>query len=123
VILAGGVLFAAWSFPLFLLIDTQNTGLIVIAMSVATILGGMLYGPLASLMSELFATRFRYSGASMGYQLGQTLGGGFSPLIATGLFAATGGSWSVSLYLVGAGLLAAACTWFLSETKAKDLTA
>ena len=83
---------------------------------------GMIYGPLASLISELFATKFRYSGASMGYQLGQTLGGGFSPLIATALYAATLASWSVALYLVIAGLITAACVFFLTETKGRDLT-
>ncbi|MBV6760223.1 MFS transporter [Rhodococcus opacus] len=122
VILAGGIAFAAWSFPMFLLINTEQPALIVVAVSVATTFGGMIYGPLASLISELFATKFRYSGASMGYQLGQTLGGGFSPLIATALYAATGASWSVAIYLVAAGLVTALCTYFLTETKARDLT-
>lgn len=58
----------------------------------------------------------------MGYQLGQTLGGGFSPLIATGPYAATLASWSVALYLVVAGFITAACVFFLTETKGRDLT-
>lgn len=122
VILTGGTAFAVWSFPMFALIDTKNSILITLAMAVALILCGMIYGPLASLISELFATKFRYSGASMGYQLGQTLGGGFSPLIATALYAATRASWSVALYLVAAGLITAACVFFLTETKGRDLT-
>ena len=38
-------------------------------------------------MTELFSTEFRYSGASLGYQIGAICGGGFAPIIATALFA------------------------------------
>ena len=122
VILTGGIAYAVWAFPMFAMVDTKSPVLIVVAMAVSLTLSGMIYGPLASLISELFATKFRYSGASMGYQLGQTLGGGFSPLIATGLYAATLASWSVAIYLVIAGLITAACVFFLTETKGRDLT-
>ena len=104
------------------MVDTKSPVLIVVAMAVSLTLSGMIYGPLASLISELFATKFRYSGASDGLPVGQTLGGGFSPLIATGLYAATLASWSVALYLVIAGLITAACVFFLTETKGRDLT-
>ncbi|MCI0142154.1 MHS family MFS transporter [Arthrobacter bambusae] len=122
VILTGGIAYGVWAFPMFAMVDTKSPVLIVVAMAVSLTLSGMIYGPLASLISELFATKFRYSGASMGYQLGQTLGGGFSPLIATGLYAATLASWSVAIYLVIAGLITAACVFFLAETKGRDLT-
>ena len=79
--------------------------------------GGAVYGPLAPMISELFSTRLRYSGASLGYQVGQTIGGGFSPLIASALLAWSGGeTWVVSLYLLIAALIAAASTYFLTET-------
>jgi len=122
VILTGGIAYGVWAFPMFAMVDTKSPVLIVVAMAVSLTLSGMIYGPLASLISELFATKFRYSGASMGYQLGQTLGGGFSPLIATGLYAATLASWSVAIYLVIAGLITAACVFFLTETAGRDLT-
>ncbi|MFB9820033.1 MFS transporter [Arthrobacter ramosus] len=122
VILTGGIAYGVWAFPMFAMVDTKSPVLIVVAMAVSLTLSGMIYGPLASLISELFATKFRYSGASMGYQLGQTLGGGFSPLIATGLYAATLASWSVAIYLVIAGLITAASVFFLTETAGRDLT-
>lgn len=122
VILAGGMFLAAWSVALFWMVDTKISVLIWIAMGVAGIFGGMVYGPLASLTSELFATRFRYSGASMSYQLGQTIGGGFSPLIATALFAATGVSWSVGMYMFAAGLVVVGCVYKLTETNNRDIT-
>jgi len=47
----------------------------------------MMYGPQAAFVSEMFSTDVRYSGASLGYQLGAILGGAFAPIIATALLA------------------------------------
>jgi hypothetical membrane protein len=41
----------------------------------------------------------RYSGASIGYQLGSVLGGALAPIIATLLIASSAGVWGVSIYL------------------------
>ncbi|WP_218952301.1 MFS transporter [Amycolatopsis anabasis] len=70
-----------------------------------------MYGPQAAWFGELFATRVRYSGASLGYQLGAVLSGGFAPLIAAALLAAGGGPWLiVGYFAVLAGLTgASAC--------------
>jgi MFS transporter, MHS family, shikimate and dehydroshikimate transport protein len=51
-----------------------------------------MYGPQASFMAELFSTRVRYSGASLGYQLASIFAGGASPLIATYLLTRSGGN-------------------------------
>ncbi|GAS85939.1 major facilitator superfamily MFS_1 [Mycolicibacterium brisbanense] len=51
-----------------------------------------MYGPQAAWFGELFDTRLRYSGASLGYQIGAVLSGGFAPLIAAALLVAGGGS-------------------------------
>lgn len=123
VIIGGALLLAALAFPFFWLVDSGSTPLIWLGMTVVLAAGGAVYGPLAPMLAELFSTRLRYSGASLGYQLGQTIGGGFSPLIATALLAWSGGqSWIVSLYLVVAVLIAAASTYFLTETARSDLS-
>jgi hypothetical protein len=49
-----------------------------------------MYAPQASFLSELFGTRVRYSGASIGYQLAPIVGGGIAPFIAVALLARTG---------------------------------
>lgn len=122
VIIAGSLFLAAFSFPFYWLIETGNPGLIVLSMAVALAAGGAVYGPLAPLMSELFSTRLRYSGASLGYQLGATIGGGFSPLIAASILAwSGGGSWSVSLYLLVASLVAAVSAYLLTETARSEM--
>ena len=81
-----------------------------------------MYGPQAAYFSELFGTRVRYSGASLGYQLASVFAGGFAPLIATALLAANGGDPTlVALYMVGLGLITVVATLFAPETYQKDV--
>jgi MFS transporter, MHS family, shikimate and dehydroshikimate transport protein len=92
------------AFPYFWL-NTNASGSVAI-FAVTTIIGlsvvhPAMYGPLAAMFAEMFDVKVRYSGASLGYQVGGLLGGGFAPLILTALFAVAGGHyWAVSLYLV-----------------------
>lgn len=77
----------------------------------------MIYGPQAVYFAELFGTKVRLSGASIGYQIGAMLSGGFAPLIAAALLAAQGGqTWGISLYVVGLGIISIVCTLLVRET-------
>ncbi|GAA1327510.1 MFS transporter [Pseudonocardia xinjiangensis] len=58
-----------------------------------------MYGPSAAVAAEAFPVEVRYSGASIGYQLGSVLGGALAPIIATLLLASAAGVWGVSVYL------------------------
>ena len=81
-------------------VQTGSTVLIVLAAVVAlNVAHDAMYGPQAAWFAELFDARVRYSGASLGYQIGSVLGGGFSPLVAAALVALTGGPWAVVAYL------------------------
>ena len=82
VYLAGATLLGLWSFVLFPLIDTGNFFLIVVGISGGLSFMAMQYGPQAAFYTELFSTQVRYSGASLGYQIGAILGGAFAPTIA-----------------------------------------
>lgn len=87
---AGCALTVAIGFPLFLLVNTGQTIAIVLAVIVAQAIGhDMLAGVQGAYFSELFQTRTRLSGASLGYQLSASVSG-FVPLIATALAAAFG---------------------------------
>jgi len=67
-----------------------------------TVSQGIMFALHASLMPELFGTSVRYSGVSLGFQVGGAVSGGFTPLIATALVHASGGdTWPVSLYILG----------------------
>ena len=117
----GAILTGIWAFVMFAMIDTGNWYLITAGLSISHIFISMMYGPQAALLAELFSTEVRYSGASLGYQLGAILGGGFAPIIATTLLLIFGGSMWVAAYIALANVL----TWFaihaLKETDNRDL--
>jgi MHS family shikimate/dehydroshikimate transporter-like MFS transporter len=121
--LAGAVITTLWAFPLFGLINTESPVLIWLSIAVGVNLGhDLMYGPQAAYFSELFGTRVRYSGASLGYQLASVFAGGFAPLIATALLAANGGSPTlVALYMMGMGLISVVATLFAHETYDTDV--
>jgi MFS family permease len=122
VCLGAAVLAAVWAFPLFALINTRNPVLIGIAMSVGLVAFAALFAPMGAFLPELFATRYRYSGASVAYNASSIVGGGLSPILATQLVASTGSSVPVSWYLVGIAVLCGVCVLFLRETHTTDLT-
>ncbi|MCQ2001546.1 MFS transporter [Arthrobacter zhaoxinii] len=105
VFLWGAALLTVWSFPFFWLVDSGKPLNIAIAFAVILLGQSLMAGPQAALIAELFPTEVRYSGASTAYQIGSILGGGFMPLIATGLFAAFNSSMPIALYLLLMGLI------------------
>ncbi|GAB3585843.1 MFS transporter [Amycolatopsis endophytica] len=81
-----------------------------------------MYGPQAAWFGELFDTRVRYSGASLGYQVGAVLSGGFAPLIAAALLVAGDGRpWLIVAYFAGLSVLTFAAAWFARETNEEGL--
>ncbi len=123
VYLAGAMGCALLAFPFFWLIDTRSTALIVVAITLGIIAHAAMYGPQASFFSELFGTRVRYSGASLGYQLASVFAGGLSPLTATFLLSQSGGKpWPVSLYMVGLALVTLVSVYLSAETFREHLT-
>jgi MFS family permease len=62
-------------------------------------------GPQAAMIAELFPSTVRYSGASIAYQIGSIIGGGFAPLIATSLYATYNSSNPIALYMMILGAL------------------
>ena len=94
--------------PWFMLLNTGTTWGIVLATVIAF---GVLWAPvtavLGTLCSEIFSANVRYTGITLGYQLGAALAGGTAPLIATGLLAKYDGNWvPVAWYL---GVTVAGC--------------
>jgi MFS family permease len=119
--MAGAVLLAIWGFVLFPLIETGSFIWIAVAISVGQIFVAMMYGPQAAFLAELFSTKVRYSGASLGYQLGAIIGGAPAPLIATLLVSEFQGSLAVSLYIAAACLITVVSVSLLAETYRSDL--
>ena len=117
----GALAMAAWGFCVFPLMDTGSLILITLALSIGQIFIGMMYGPQAALLTELFSTEVRYSGASLGYQLGAIVGGGMAPIAATALIAAFGSTVWVSAYIAFASLLTWLSLHLLKENHQVDL--
>ncbi len=117
VYLFGAIFTALFAFPFFWLVETARPGSMVFAVVVALVAGhAAMYGPQASFFSELFGTRVRYSGASLGYQLASVIAGGLSPLIATGLLRRTGASWPISLFIAGMAMVTTLSVYLAAET-------
>lgn len=118
VVLAGAVGSAALAFPVLALVDSGSPGLLILALALGHgVAQSTMYGPLGALLTEMFGTRVRYTGASLGYQAATLIGAGFSPLIAGSLLASYGGgSTPVSLLLCTGAAITAVTVWRLRET-------
>jgi metabolite-proton symporter len=123
VYLFGAVFTALFAMPFFLLVNTQTPGLITLALVLAVAVGhAAMYGPQAAFFSELFGTRVRYSGVSLGYQLASPFAGGLAPIIAAVLIKWSGGNpWPVAVYLIITCLITLTAIRFAKETFDTDL--
>lgn len=109
-------------FPAFWLINTGSFLLMLVAHVVAFgVLLSLAGGPTPAMFSEMFGTRVRYSGASVGYTLASILGAALAPIIATSIFAATGSSLSISLYLAATAVISLISVLLISETRQTDI--
>jgi MHS family shikimate/dehydroshikimate transporter-like MFS transporter len=118
-----GTLFSICAaFPLFWLLDSRDPTTIVLTVAVAVSFGqGIMFCLHASFMPELFGTRVRYSGISMGFQIGAALSGGFTPVIAASLQRWAGGTWPVSVYLIVLAAISLVSVLVSRETANSDL--
>ncbi|MFJ4716796.1 MFS transporter [Streptomyces sp. NPDC088785] len=121
VYLLGAAGVGLWMFPFFSLVDTASFGGLVLAVTVGLVLHGAMYAPQAAFFSEMFATRMRYSGASIGAQFASVAAGAPAPLIATALLDSTGGSTMISLYVIVAVVVTLIAVAVAKETRHRDL--
>ena len=99
-------------------IDWRVVGLLFILVLYVT----MVYGPIAATLVELFPTRIRYTAVSLPYHIGNGWFGGFLPITAFAIVAATGNIYAGLMYPV----LVAAMTFvlgilFIPETRGRDI--
>jgi MHS family shikimate/dehydroshikimate transporter-like MFS transporter len=110
VIIFGTLFIVAFAIPLNYMITSQVPVLAWLAVVISICIGhNAVYAPTAALYSEMFPVRVRYSGTSLGYQLGGAIAG-FVPLIAASLVGAAGGAyWPIPALIAGAGLIGFGC--------------
>ncbi|MEB4673721.1 MHS family MFS transporter [Enterobacteriaceae bacterium G50] len=108
--------------PWFMLLDTGATWAIMLA---TVVMFGILWAPitavLGTLCSEIFSANVRYTGITLGYQIGAALAGGTAPLIATGLLAKYNGDWvPVAWYLGVTVTISLIAIFFASRSRRID---
>jgi len=123
VLIFGGVGCIIWCMVFFALLNTKMTTWIFTATFVGMFLHAAMWGPLSSYMPEMFPTRVRYTGASLGFQGASVFGGALAPVITTWLLGLSQSSWPIQLYVILFLLLLVFCVYLADETAHKDLKA
>jgi MFS family permease len=121
VYLIGAVLGATWAFFAFPMFDTLNPVVIVLAITIGLCFHALMYAGQPAIMSEMFPTRMRYSGVSLGYQVTSILAGSLAPIIATALLQQYKSWVPVAIYIVIACAITAVTVVSLRETKGVSL--
>ncbi|SCB07885.1 MFS transporter [Cupriavidus alkaliphilus] len=122
VLMIGGIGGAVWAFAFFAMVKTGSPALIMLASFVGMVLVSFMFSPLASFLPELFATRVRVTGASLGFQFAGVFGGALAPLIAVGLLDRFGNTMPVALYLAAVCALIAVAAFAARETARMHLS-
>jgi metabolite-proton symporter len=120
IFLAGAALELLWAVPFFLLLNTGQFPAMVLALAGGLVFNSVMYGLQAAMMTEMFDTEFRYSGASLGYQIGAIFGGGFAPIIATALFEKYQSAMAISAYMAVLCAVSFLSVLILTETHKKE---
>jgi MFS transporter, MHS family, shikimate and dehydroshikimate transport protein len=120
---AASLFAAAFAFPMFWLFDTRDPLTITLTVVAAIVFGQLIgFGVGAPWYSEMFTARLRYSGASLGFQIGAAISGGLTPFAAASLMAWTGGAtWPISAYLIALAVITFVATAAAPETAGKPL--
>jgi len=125
VMIAGCLAAIVAVYPVLLLIASGSVLGVLLGFLIAMpLVQAAMYGPLAAFTTEIFATGNRYTGASLGYQLSSTLGGGFAPLIAATLVAGTTaghGLLRVAFFAAAAALISAITIAIAKESSKQTL--
>lgn len=121
VYLLGALGAGAWGFFAFPMMDTGRYPMIVAAIALGLVAHGLMFAPQPSLMAEMFPTRMRYSGVSLGYQVTAIFAGSLAPIIAVRLLQTYNSSVPIALYLAGAAVITLIALAFARETKGIDL--
>jgi MFS family permease len=123
VIIFGTLFVMAFAVPLNFMITSQVPELAWLAVVIGICIGhNAVYAPTAALYSEMFPAHVRYSGASLGYQLGGAIAG-FVPLTAASLVAAAGGAyWPIPTLIAVTGLIGFVCILLVRPVAERQAT-
>lgn len=122
VYIVGAALAILWPLAAFPLFDTRETAPILLAIMGGLVIHSLMYATQPAIMSEMFPTRMRYSGVSLGYQVTSMLAGSWAPLIGAALLRSYGGWQQIAAYISAAAAVSLIAAFALRETKGVPLT-
>ena len=117
----GAILGASWGFFAFPMMDSGNYMVITAAITIGLMIHAFMYAPQPAIMAEMFPTRMRYSGVSLGYQVTSIVAGSLAPIIGVKLLDVYGSSVPIAIYLAVACAITLVAVYFARETKGMDL--
>lgn len=113
VVVFGALVAVIAPFPFFQLVGTGNPTLILLAeIMVLSIAHAAVFSPLAAWFAEMFSPEVRYSGVTIGFQLGALVAGAPTPLIATALLARYADYTPVAIFAMIAAGITLVCALF-----------
>ncbi len=122
VYLVGAVTAATWGFYAFPMMDSGHHAVILAAIVLGLVFHAFMYAGQPALMAEMFPTRMRYSGISLGYQVTSIVAGSLAPIIAVRLLDDYGSAVPVAVYLAIAASITVIAVLCARETSGADLT-
>ncbi len=112
---------AAWMFGFFAMLNHASLPWVAAAMVGGLVLHGAMYATQAAFMAELFATRMRYSGMSLAYQVTSIAAGSLAPIIAIALYKRFDSALPIVLYVAAACVVSGAAALMARETRGVSL--
>jgi MFS transporter, MHS family, proline/betaine transporter len=120
-LIAGAVGFAVFAYPLFLLLNTGSLVAAIAAHAGLAAIESVFVSSSLAAGAELFATRVRSSGYSIGYNVSVAVFGGTAPYVATWLVDRTGNEIAPAFYVIAAAIITLATVLTMRETAARPL--
>lgn len=121
VYIVGAIGAGVWAFFAFPMMNSANYLVIMAAIIIGLIIHALMYAPQPAIMAEMFPTRMRYSGVSLGYQVTSIVAGSLAPIIAVKLLDIFDSWVPIAIYLAGAAAVTLVAALFMRETTGTDL--
>ena len=115
------VLFVVLTVPAFMILNTAQFGLVLLAELALCFILTLNDGTLSSYLTETFPTEMRYTGFALSFNLANAIFGGTAPMISTWLIAVTGSTMSPAWYMVAVALVALVAMALSHENSHKHL--
>ena len=120
-LIAGALGFAVFAYPLFMVLNTGSLVAAIAAHAGLAAIESIFVSASLAAGAELFATRVRSSGYSIGYNVSVAIFGGTAPYVATWLVAHTGNEIAPAFYVIAAAIITLATVMTMRETAAQPL--